>query len=98
MLQKVWNKETVPPKRPRVRISGPEELAGVWKEFLAAKFTPTELEKARSALEELPESKDAKDQITREEFDNAVNRMKPGSGHREAAGTTCYYCEYSTTK
>ena len=62
--------------RPRVRISGPEELAGVWKEFLEAKFTPTELEKARSALEELPESKDAKDQITREEFDNAVNRMK----------------------
>ena len=47
-------------KRSRVRISGPEELAGVWKEFLAAKFTPTELEKTRSALEELSESKDEK--------------------------------------
>ena len=63
-------------KRPRVRISGPQELAGVWKEFLAAKFTPTELENARSALEKLPDSTDAKDQITKEEFDHAVNSMK----------------------
>ena len=62
--------------RTRVRISGPEELAGVWQEFLAAKFTPTELEMARSALEKLPESSDEKDEITREEFDNAVNSMK----------------------
>ena len=63
-------------KRPRVQISGPQELAGVWKEFLAAKFTPTELENARSALEKLPDSTDAKDQITKEEFDHAVNSMK----------------------
>ena len=30
----------------------------------------------RSALEKLPESSDEKDEITREEFDNAVNNMK----------------------
>ena len=51
----------------------------MWQEFLAAKFTPTELEMARSALEKLSESSDEKDEITRitrEEFDNAVNNMK----------------------
>ena len=30
----------------------------------------------RSALEKLPESSDEKDEIKREEFDNAVNNMK----------------------
>ena len=45
-------------QQPRVRTSDPEELAGVWKDFLTAKFTPTELEKTRSALDELPESGD----------------------------------------
>ena len=63
-------------KRPRVRISGPEELAGVWKDFLAAKFTPTELENARAALEKLPNCDDEDETFTREEFDNAVDSMK----------------------
>ena len=63
-------------KRPQVRISGPEELAGVWQDFLAAKFTATELENARSAFEKLPDDKDKKAAITREEFDDAVDSMK----------------------
>ena len=62
--------------RSRVRISGPQELAGVWQEFLAAKFTPTELEKARLAYEDLPDSDDDNAAITREEFDHAVDSMK----------------------
>ena len=51
----------------------PEELAGVWQEFLADKFTPTELENARSALEELSDSDDESAMLTREEFDKSVD-------------------------
>jgi len=62
--------------RPRVRISGPQELAGVWQEFLAAKFTPTELKKARLAYEDLPVTEEDSAAMTREEFDRAVDSMK----------------------
>ena len=48
----------------------------MWQEVLAAKFTPTELEKARLTYEDLPDSDDDNAAITREEFDHAVDSMK----------------------
>ena len=48
----------------------------MWQEFLANKFTPTELENARSSLEKLPDSDDESAKLTREEFDKAVDSMK----------------------
>ena len=67
-------------KRSRVRIRDPEELAGVWQEFLSAKFTPTELKNTtvctRSTLEQLRDSEDKNEAITREEFDDVVDSMK----------------------
>ena len=40
-LQSAFMKPEGEKKRTRVRISNPEELAGVWKDFLTTKFTPT---------------------------------------------------------
>ena len=57
------------------RINGPEELARVWHDFLAEKFSPTKLEALRAEFEALPESNDDK-QLTREEFEAAVKSMK----------------------
>ena len=48
------------------------------QEFLmhTSKFTLTELENARSVLEEIPDSEDDNVTITREEFDSSVDTMK----------------------
>ena len=56
------------------RIDSPQELAEIWKEFLGRKFSPTEQERLRAEFEELPESTDPDEELTREEFENAVNK------------------------
>ena len=58
------------------RIKSPEELANAWGEFLEKKFEATDLERARADFEALPICTDEKDEITRAEFEYAVNKMK----------------------
>ena len=60
------------------RISDPEELANVWTEFLAEKFSPTKLESLRAELEELQGCAEPGSELNREEFDAAVKCMKNG--------------------
>ena len=59
------------------RISGPDELAKVWQDFLAEKFTATEKEKLRAEFDALPDNNE-EDQITSEEFKDAVSHMRKG--------------------
>ena len=59
------------------RINGPSELAQIWHDFLAEKFSATEMERLRAEFEALPNSEDDKG-ITRAEFEEAVNNMKNG--------------------
>ena len=59
------------------RINEPEELATVWKKFLAKKFSQTELEKVRDEFENLPENEGV-GELEREEFERAVRHMKNG--------------------
>ena len=78
----------------------------MWQEFLANKFTPTELENARSALEELPDSDDESVKLTREEI--FLDKIMEGTavickGQRtledkgeKHAPTTCGTCGYGT--
>ena len=56
------------------RINCPEELAEVWQQFLEKKFSETELEKSRAEFEALPASDEG--ELTRKEFEEAVNRAK----------------------
>ena len=64
------------------RINGPRELAQVWHQFLAEKFSATEMERLRKEFEALPNSEDEKE-LTREEFEEAVNNMKKGKAPGE---------------
>ena len=57
-------------------IQNPQELAHVWSNFLAKKFEQTEQEKLRADFEALPQCQDATENLTREEFEKAVKRMK----------------------
>ena len=63
------NKET------RARISGAQELAEVWRNFLQKKFSATEREKTEREFAALPECKE-QDELKWEEYDNAVRHMK----------------------
>ena len=56
-------------------ITNAEELGELWTDFLSEKFAPTELEKARSAVEGLTPN-DECDELTCEEFATAVQKMK----------------------
>ena len=67
---------TQPTMKQGQRIKSPEELANAWGEFLEKKFEATDLERARADFEALPICTDEKDEITREEFEYAVNKMK----------------------
>ena len=58
------------------RISSPHDLTRVWQELLDEKFSQTDLERARVEFAALPESKDAENELTREEFDQTVRHMK----------------------
>ena len=55
-------------------ITNAEELGELWADFLEGKFEPTELERARAELEELPAEE--YDELTFEEFEKAVKKMK----------------------
>ena len=59
------------------RIQTPEELASIFQDFLEKKFAKTEMEEMRAELEALPEQ-DGVGELTREEFETAVKRMKNG--------------------
>ena len=59
-------------------LNGAQELAEAWKEFLDKKFSATELEQLREEFEALPQCKDEKEKITREEYNAAVQHMKNG--------------------
>ena len=61
----------------RDRIASPEELADVWHKFLQKKFSQTEKEKLRAEFDALPETGE-EDALTREEFEEAVKRLKNG--------------------
>ena len=52
-------------------ISSSEELGELWQEFLAGKFSATELEASRQGYEKLAETKQ-KDSLTYEEFEKAA--------------------------
>ena len=67
---------TQPTMKQGQRIKSPEELANAWGEFLEKKFEATDLERARADFEALPTCIDEKDEITRAEFEYAVNKMK----------------------
>ena len=47
-----------------------------WQEFLSHKFTTTELEKMRADFEALPKCNNEREQLTRDEFDQAVKLIK----------------------
>ena len=57
-------------------ISSSEELGSLWQEFLAGKFSATELEETRCEYEKLAETNKTKDTLTYKEFEKAVSRMK----------------------
>ena len=57
-------------------IQKPQELAQVWTNFLTRKFEQTEQENLCADFEALPECQDATENLTREEFETAVKRMK----------------------
>ena len=71
-------KVKAPVRRARKRINGSEELAQVWYEFLKKKFSATERERLRVEFEALSESDDEEAELTRKEFDDAVDCMKNG--------------------
>ena len=72
-------KDGKPPVRARRgRLSGPEELAEVWNEFLGKTFSATGQEKLRSELKELSECDDPDVMLTRKEFEDAVKSKKNG--------------------
>ena len=58
------------------RIQTQEELAAIFQKFLLKKFAKTEKEDLRAELDALPEQ-DGVGELTRKEFETAVNRMKP---------------------
>ena len=58
------------------RLKNPEELANAWCGFLENKFAATELERARAEFESLPNCENDDDDITRKEFEFAVNKLK----------------------
>ena len=64
--------------QPGSRINSPQELARVWKAFLDAKFSQTDLERARAEFESLPAAEGEDGNLTREEFNQAVRQMKKG--------------------
>ena len=59
-------------------ISGPEELGALWQEFLAGKFSATELEQAREFVDIGPNQLDEADDLVITEYMDAVSRMKNG--------------------
>ena len=56
-------------------LRSPEDTASTWKKFLEKKFQATAEEDVRPPMEILPK---IDDQISREEYDNAVNKLKIG--------------------
>ena len=60
------------------RLTGPAELASNWQRFLERKFSETEMEKMRADFEALPNSREPETQMSRKEFDEAVDSMKTG--------------------
>ena len=57
-------------------VQSEEELGELWRDFLAGKFSATELEKAREW--ELIEHKGGDDSLSQKEFQRAVKHMKRG--------------------
>ena len=58
-------------------IQTSEELGELWRQFLAGKFSATELEAAREEWEPLPPP-EKEDSLTFEEFQRAIKHMKKG--------------------
>ena len=67
--------------RARARVESPAELASNWQKFLQRKFSATEIEKMRADFEALPTSKDPRDELKRQEFDEVVRAMKKGKAN-----------------
>ena len=59
-------------------IDGPEALGEIWRQYLATKFSVTELEKARKDYEALDIDENEQEQLTEKEYLEAVQRMKNG--------------------
>ena len=57
-------------------LKSPEEVAARWEEFLQQKFSSTQRERDRPPMPPLPSVRIPSDSLTREEFNNAVRRMK----------------------
>lgn len=57
-------------------IQSEEEMGDLWHQFLSGKFSATELEAARQEYEPIGQACEDDDELTWEEFEKAVNKMK----------------------
>ena len=72
------------PKKPQINLTSdssgnllrsPEDVAKTWEKFLSEKFSATQAEHERSEMPPIPKTVDP---ITRQEFDQAIHRLKDG--------------------
>ena len=56
-------------------LKSPEEAAKRCHDFLKTKFSETEAEKVRPPMEPIPETRTEEDCLTRDEFDQVVDRL-----------------------
>ena len=57
-------------------IQSPQAVVSTWERFLRGKFQAAEAEAGRPPLEPLPTTRTEEDDLTRSEFENAINRLK----------------------
>ena len=53
----------------------PADVANRWHDFLKNKFSETEQEKTRPPMDPIPDDRKVEDQLSRAEFERAVNRL-----------------------
>ena len=70
-------------------FKSPEDQAAVWFRFLKAKFSRTEAEMDRPELRPIPPDRSPVDNLTRDEFEDAVRKMPNG----KAVGPDCIPAE-----
>ena len=57
-------------------IQSPEAVASTWERFLRGKFQATEAEADRPPLDPLPTARTEEDNLTLDEFESAISKLK----------------------